>query len=290
MVLFAVLMVGLGSSGALAETPPPRPEILVVKVFFKDTAERDLLALELAAMDMAPEDHASTLDGYLTVFTDREHYPLLAKRGLRAEIDEEATRLNNQPIQWNTGDTFYNGYRTVAEMEAFLDAKVAAFPTLAQKQDIGDSWCKTHAPCTLTSPSLSWNGYDLWVLRITNQAIPGPKPVFWYDSGIHSREIATPELAMNFIDWLLNGYSTNADARWLVDHHDIYVMPMLNPDGHRMVEAGGNNPYYQRKNADKDDGCTSWPPPQLPVPVEHVLGLLVGQPLQPDLPRAVGRV
>jgi hypothetical protein len=63
---------------------------------------------------------------------------------------------------------------------------------------------------------------------------------------------------MRYIDWLLGGYNTNADARWLVDYHDIYVMPTLNPDGHFMVEYGNNNPILQRKNADYDDGCTVW--------------------------------
>ena len=56
-----------------------------------------------------------------------------------------------------------------------------------------------------------------WALHITNQAIPGPKPVFWYDAGIHAREIATPEIAMRYISWLLDNYNTDPDAHWLVD-------------------------------------------------------------------------
>src|SRR6476469_7345346 len=102
----------------------------------------------------------------------------------------------------------------------------------------------------------TWNGFDLLVLHITNQAIPGPKPVFWYDTGIHSREIATPEIAMRYISLLLDGYTTNADSHWLVDYNDIWVMPMLNPDGHHVVEQGGNMPFSQRKNLDNANGCS----------------------------------
>ena len=100
-------------------------------------------------------------------------------------------------------------------MQTFLDQMVAAHPTLAAKVDYGNSWCKVHpgsAPCP--SP---YNGYDLLALHITNQAIPGPKPVFWYEAGIHSREIATPEIAMRYISWLLDGYDSDPDAHWLVD-------------------------------------------------------------------------
>jgi hypothetical protein len=234
----------------------PRPEVLVVRLFFHDTAERDRLATAWGA------DEEATGGGYLTVWADRATYDAMLAQGLRVEIDQETTRQANMTDSsgLNSPTTFYGGYKTVEEMETFLDQKVAAYPTLAAKVDVGNSWCKDH-PGTCTRPA-AFNGYDLWALHITNQAIPGPKPVFWYDAAIHAREIATPEVAMRFINWLLDNYNTDPDAHWLVDYHDIWVMPMLNPDGHHIVEAGGggSSPYYQRKNADNDDGCTTWPP------------------------------
>ena len=76
------------------------------------------------------------------------------------------------------------------------------------------------------------------------------------DAGIHSREVATPEVAMRFVSYLLDGDSTDADVHWLVDQHDIWVMPLFNPDGHFIVEHGNGREYalFQRKNADRDDG------------------------------------
>jgi carboxypeptidase T len=223
-----------------------RRDSVVLRVYFKDSEERDRLATELAA------EEADISGGYLTVWTYKDTYYSLLARGLHVEIDEKQTEEANTPIVW--GNTFYGGYRTVEEMEAFLDQKVAAYPTLAEKVDIGDSWCKTH-PGQCIQPNF-WNGFDLWVMRITNRNIPGPKPVFWFDAGIHSREIATPEVAMNYIAWLLDNYNTNADARWVVDHNDIWVMPMLNPDGHHMNESNGEGtPTMHRRNADRDDGC-----------------------------------
>ena len=68
---------------------------------------------------------------------------------------------------------------------------------------------------------------------------------------------------MRMIDYLLNNYDTDADVHWLVDYHDIWPMPEVNPDGHHIVEAGGggNSPYYYRKNGNNigGSGC-SWPP------------------------------
>jgi hypothetical protein len=238
-----------------ASTPGPSgraPTIWSLHVYFHDAVERDRLATQLGAEEVA------TTGGYLTVWADRALLAQIQALGLKYEINQQETALLNDPHLF--GDSFYNGYKTVEEMQTFLDQEVAAHPTLAQKVDIGDSWCKVH-PGVCTRPA-AYNGYDLWALHITNQAIPGPKPVFWYEAGIHAREIATPEIAMLYIQRLLDQYDTNPDSHWLVDWHDIWVVPMVNPDGHHIVEAGGggSSPYYQRKNANNSNGCTTWPP------------------------------
>src|SRR5207248_10502828 len=176
---------------------------LVMRVYFRDRAERDRLAQELNA------EEVPTTGGYLTVIRDRNLYYGLTARGLRIDIDENSSRNLSDPQILR--DTFYGGYKTVEEIYAFLDEKVAQFPDLVEKVNIGDSWCKANpGSCVLPSP---WNGYDLWVLHITNRNIPGPKPVFWADSNIHAREIATPEVFMRMIDYLLNNYNTDPDAR-----------------------------------------------------------------------------
>ena len=226
---------GSSNSQIVAENPggaknpiAEKYDTLVMRVYFRDRAERDRLAQELNA------EEVPTTGGYLTVIRDRDLYYDLTARGLRVEIDENRSRtLSDLEIH---RDTFYSGYKTVEEIYAFLDQKVAQAPDLVEKVDIGDSWCKTHpGACTLPSP---WNGYDLYVLHITNRNIPGPKPVFWADGDIHAREIATPEVVMRMIDYLLDNYDTDADVHWLVDYHDIWLMPEVNPDGHHIVEAG----------------------------------------------------
>src|SRR5262245_8945649 len=239
--------IAMGGKNPIAE----KYDTLVMRVYFRDRAERDQLAQELNA------EEVPTTGGYLTVFGDRDLYYGLMARGLRVEIDENSSRNLSHPQILPF--TFFGGYKTVEEIYAFLDQKLAQFPNLVEKIDIGDSWCKAHpGSCVLPSP---WNGYDLFVLHITNRNIPGPKPVLWADGGIHAREIATPEVVMRMIDYLLNNYNTNADVHWLVDYHDIWLMPEFNPDGHHIVEAGGGSPYYYRKNGNNTGGSgCSWPP------------------------------
>ncbi len=242
-----------GQAGAPAA---PRPEVLVIHLYFHDNAERDRLATAWGA------EEANTTHGYLTVWGNRDVFASMIAQGLHAEIDTATTQLANNPNLFgqNTPNTFYGGFKTVEEMQTFLDQEVAAHPTLAVKVDLGPGWCASN-PGLCTEPSPTY-GYHQYALHITNQAIPGPKPVYWYEAGIHAREIAVPEIAADYISWLLDGYDNDAEAHWLVDWQDIWVVPMTNPDGHHIVESGGggNSPYYQRKNGNNSDGCNIWPP------------------------------
>src|SRR5207244_1849505 len=106
-------------------------DTLVMRVYFRDRAERDRLAQELSAEEVL------TTGGYLTVIRDRDLYYGLTARGLRVEIDENSSRNLSDPQLLI--ETFYGGYKSVEEIYAFLDQKVAQFPNLVEKVDIGDS-------------------------------------------------------------------------------------------------------------------------------------------------------
>src|SRR5215212_2600978 len=104
------------SAGVAPAAQTTHPEVLVLQVYFKDTAERDRLATELGAAEVA------TGGGFLTVWTNRATYNSLVARGLRVEIDQETTKQANNPnLFGNTPNTFFGGYRTVEEMQTLLN-------------------------------------------------------------------------------------------------------------------------------------------------------------------------
>src|SRR5438094_10507984 len=125
---------------------------LVMRVYFRDRAERDRLAQELNA------EEVPTTGGYLTIIRDRDLYYGLTARGLRVEIDENNSRNLSDPQILR--ETFYGGSKSAEEIYAFLDQKVAQFPNLVEKIDIGDSSCKSN-PGSCVRPSRP-NRHDLW--------------------------------------------------------------------------------------------------------------------------------
>src|SRR5205823_2580569 len=143
--------------GGSATSASSQSKVLVLRVYFRNNAERDSLATELSA------EEVSTKGGYLTVWADNDMYSRLLVRGLRVEIDQKTTYEANHPNvifgHHSSPTTFDGGYRTVEEMQTFLDQYVANYPTLAVKVDVGNSWCKDH-PGSCTQPN-AYNGYDL---------------------------------------------------------------------------------------------------------------------------------
>lgn len=126
----------------------------------------------------------------------------------------------------------YACYETVEETFAAADALIAARPTLARWVNAGPSWLKQQDPNA---------GYDLQVLKLTNEAVPAPeqgKPKLFINSAIHAREYSTAPLVLAFARWLVNGHGTEPDATWILDHHEVHLLLHANPDGRKRAEAG----------------------------------------------------
>jgi|GEM_PF-468180 len=171
---------------------------------------------------------------YVVVEVDVDDYARLLAAGFRVEIDAPLTTQLRRPNVMLPGQTSgipgYPCYRTVEETFATAEAIAAEYPHLATWIDIGDSWEKT--------ASGGARGYDMMVLRLTNQAIPGPKPALFVMSSMHAREYTPAELNTRFAEYLVAHYDVDADVTWVLDHHEIHLLLQANPDGRKQAEAG----------------------------------------------------
>lgn len=177
-----------------------------------------------------------------------ELYRELVARGFAVEVDVERTERYLVPPG-------YPCYRTVEQILAHMEAVSNTYPQWTELVDVGDSWEKVQNPTA---------GYDILAMRITNEAIPGPKPTLLVVSEHHAREMVVPEVADFLIDYLTGGfrgaggYGVDPDVTWLLDHREVWVVPLVNPDGRKMVEPSG---WWWRKNTNDtlNPGC-AWPP------------------------------
>ncbi|MGD2116084.1 MAG: M14 family zinc carboxypeptidase, partial [Acidobacteriota bacterium] len=191
--------------------------------------------------------------GFILVQVDRGDVDRLVSDGFAVEVDPRRTvRLQDvlgrarvepgprlEERAQTSGIPGFPCYRTVEETFASAEALATAHPDLATWTDVGDSWEKTQSPTA---------GYDMKVLRLTQSAVPGPKPALFLSCAIHAREYATAELCTRFAELLVDDYDVDPDVTWLLDHHEVHMLLHTNPDGRKMAETG----LSWRKNTNND--------------------------------------
>lgn len=219
------------------DEPSSQPAALtVVRVYFQTQDRLNALAAEYDVWEV------NRRLGYAVIAVGPGDLVQLRAAGLHVEVDQERTKALLAPPG-------YPCYRTVEEVQDSLFALSATYPNLTELLDIGDSWEKTRPG--------GQPGYHLWALRLTNEAVPGPKPKLLVMAEAHARELATTEVLLHFVEYLLTHYDVNADVTWLLDHHEVHAVPLANPDGHKLAEQG----YGQRKNTNNSNGGSCSNPP-----------------------------
>lgn len=119
----------------------------------------------------------------------------------------------------------------------FLTEAMAKYPDLIRLQSIGD----TH------------EGRPIMMVTISQDvAYADLKPALLYTGTIHAREWIGIELAVNFIQYLLDNYPSNPEVVEALTRNTMYIVPCLNPDG---FEYSRNHFSFWRKNRrDNGDG------------------------------------
>lgn len=135
----------------------------------------------------------------------------------------------------------YAAYHTYAEMVAKLDAAAAAHPQIVHKFSIG----RSH------------EGRQIWAVKISdNVNVDEDEPEVVFDSLLHARERLTVEMNLYLLDLLTDRYGKGSRVTSIVNSREIFIIPMLNPDGGEYDIASGDFKRW-RKNRQPIPGSSS---------------------------------
>ncbi len=108
-------------------------------------------------------------------------------------------------------------YHSYSTLTSELQAIAAANPTICELHDIGNSV----------------QGRKLWFMKISdNVSVEEDEPEFKYISTMHGDEPVGMEMCMYLINLLVDDYGTDPQITNLVDNVEIWIMPLMNPDGY----------------------------------------------------------
>lgn len=151
----------------------------------------------------------------LRVYATPEEADQIAARGIAHHIVE------TQPTWPRYDGKALGQYHSYDTMTARLQATATAHPAITRLYNLGNSV----------------QGRALWAMLITSDPdSPGDKPDFKYVSTMHGDEVIGTELCLYFIDTLVTQYGAQSTegrrVTRLVDNTAIWIVPLMNPDGH----------------------------------------------------------
>jgi hypothetical protein len=130
-------------------------------------------------------------------------------------------------------------FHTYEECYTDMDSVATAYPSI----------------CDLQSLGTSHEGRDIWGLKISdNVGTTEDEPRVLYLGAHHAREIITPEVVLYIMYWLVQNYGSDSLATYLVDNREIWIVPLMNPDGREYVEHTGDWRKNRRDNGDGTRG------------------------------------
>ncbi|MFH1011450.1 MAG: M14 family zinc carboxypeptidase [bacterium] len=107
-------------------------------------------------------------------------------------------------------------YHTNAEIEADFIAWQATYPNLFHYESVG----------------LTVQGRNMWAAKVSdNVTADEPEIEVKYISTMHGNEPLGTEMCMYFIEDLLTGYGSDPELTELMENFEIWLIPMMNPDG-----------------------------------------------------------
>lgn len=133
----------------------------------------------------------------------------------------------------------FDEYHNLDEGVEFLHDLAEAYPDITQLLSIGQSI----------------EGRDIWALRITDQPelIEPEEERILFTGVTHAREWATHEMMLYMAQYLVTGYDSDPRVREIVDNSEVWLVPVVNPDGYEFTWT--SNRMWRKNRRDNSGIC-----------------------------------
>jgi len=225
----------LSASFADKPDPPARfDDELLVEVTLDTRAEIDRM-LEISgefwSCVLAPGENLFMVSPDALAELEESGLPFTIVSQDVQELIDAAARANAV-----RGNTWFENFHPLAEINAFMDALVAARPDLATKITVGTSL----------------EGRTIYGLRLTGPGDSSGRPALLFNSCQHAREWVSPPVPMYVADRLLSGYGVDPYLTLLMDRAVFYLIPVVNVDGYEY--SWSTNRLWRKNRRNNGDG------------------------------------
>ncbi|MCP4624642.1 MAG: hypothetical protein GY850_14095 [bacterium] len=183
----------------------------LIKITYKTKADLDKLPSDLGLdiWEVQP-DHiiAQAYSGQINVLTNL---------GFSVEVIFENIQESTMGVYAADAEDEAGQYHSYSEVLAALQALENTHPAICKVVDIGDSV----------------EGRDIWAIKISDNVTQDEdEPKVLFLGCHHAREWIAVDVPLLLAERMVQQYATDGQVQDLVDHGEIWIVPMVNPDGH----------------------------------------------------------
>jgi murein tripeptide amidase MpaA len=236
MILRSVVLTVVGLLVAAAPAAAASQKVRTYRV----SEVRDLLdrtKVTVAGAAIVEVDHAEVV-----ATANRRAVRRLRRAGFTvqsmASVRKQLRRAGGRAAAFPPADAAYHDF---AEMQAEVDAAVSDHPGIVRRFTLGTSH----------------QGRDIVGIKISDGvATDEAEPEVLFTANQHAREHLTVEMALYILNQLTDGYGTDPRITDLVNNREIWIVPMVNPDGVEWDIATGSYRMW-RKNRQPNTGSSA---------------------------------
>jgi len=192
-------------------------------------------------------------DEYIDILISKDRYQDLLAEGWEMEI----TQTREKNIQHLTAAKDITGYHTYDEALEYLQEIANDYPEICTLTDIGDS----HGKVYFNDGAVGYEDYqhDIWLLKISDNVNESEdEPAVYLMGAHHAREPISTEVVLGIIEHLTSNYGNDDAITAMVNNSEIYIVPMVNPDGHEVVLNQLNTMWRKTVADNNGDGQLSY--------------------------------
>ncbi len=119
------------------------------------------------------------------------------------------------------------GYPTWSEIREWYDDMLETYPDLISEVD---------------TIGYSLEERPIWAFKISDNPNDDEEELeVFFNAAIHAREVITPLILMNFTEYICDNYDSDAELANLINDREIWMIPVVNPDGYTYNEENDPN-------------------------------------------------
>ncbi len=126
-------------------------------------------------------------------------------------------------------EEFHNYAEVTSELQQYADD----YSQIVRLESLGPSQCHLYYDEGLEN-YIEFQ-HEIWCLKVSdNPDAEEDEPNVFIGGAIHARELISVEVPMHVLQHILENYGTDDEITQMVDENQIWFVPLINPDGHKL--------------------------------------------------------